>query len=101
MNISRIKTWGGIDSLHGTLNEVNYDFFCMKESDYTMKIMSTYDGLTIKEGQRNSKRNFAKDGTEQTINFKCTEPFANHFDYHHIVDDRNNLRRQTPSIEET
>ena len=92
---------GDSDSLHGSLNDVKYDFFCMKEPDYTMKIMSTYGGLTVSEGQRNSKRVFIKNGTEHTTHFKYTEPFANHFDYRHIVDDHNNLRHQTPSIEET
>ena len=95
------KKVGEGDSLHGTLNEVPYDLFCMKEPDYTMKIMSTYGRLIISEGQRISKRVFTKDGNKQKIDFKYAEPFANHFDYHHIVDDHNNLRNQTPSIEET
>ena len=29
------------------------------------------------------------------------EPFANHFDFRHAVDDSNNLRHSTPSFEET
>ena len=30
--------------------------FCMKEPDYTMKIMSTYGGLTMTNGQKYSKK---------------------------------------------
>ena len=33
------------DCLAGTLDNVNYNIFCMKEEDYTMKLMSTYGGL--------------------------------------------------------
>ena len=35
---------GDTDSLHGILDGVSYDIFCMKEPDYVMKIMATYGG---------------------------------------------------------
>ena len=95
------KEVGSTDSLHGTFDEVKYDFFYMKEPDYVMKIMSTYGGLLVKEGQRDSKRVFNKDGEEKKVVFCYTEPFANHFDYRHYIDDHNNLRHATPSLEET
>ena len=44
------KEVGDTDSLHGTLEGVPYDIFCMKEPPYVMKIMSTYCSLTVKDG---------------------------------------------------
>ena len=86
--------------LNRTLNGVKYDIFCMKEPDYTMEIMSTYGGLTVKEGQCDSKRVYTKDREQASTNFKYTETIANHFDYRHIVDNHNNLRNQITSIKE-
>ena len=42
------KEVGETDSLHGTFDGVKYNFFCMKEPDYAMKVMSTYGGLLVK-----------------------------------------------------
>ena len=42
---------GKTDSWSGTLDDVPYGIFCMKEPDYIMKIMSTCGGLTVKDGQ--------------------------------------------------
>ena len=50
------KYVGDTDSLLGTLNGVKYDLFYATENNYIMKIMSTYDGLTVKEGQSDSKQ---------------------------------------------
>lgn len=40
-----IKPIGGVDSLTGRLDNVPYNLFCMKDVDYTMKLMSTYGSL--------------------------------------------------------
>ena len=89
------------DFLRGTIDNVSFDIMCMKEPDYVMKIMTTYGGLTVKNGQRESKRcHLDSDGENIITRFQYTEPFANHFDYRHIVDDHNNLRHQVPAIEE-
>ena len=50
------------DSLHGVLDGIPYDIFSMKELDYVMKVMSTYGGLVVKEGQKDSTRKYEKDG---------------------------------------
>jgi hypothetical protein len=74
----------------------------MKDSGYTMKIMSTYGSLLVKDGQRDSIRTYTNAaGQNVTKKFKYTEPFANHFLYRHCVDDHNNLRHAGVSIEET
>ena len=93
---------GECDSFRGRLNGIDYDVFCMKEPEYVMKIMSTYGGLIEKDGQRESRRTYTNLANEKvTTTFKYKEPFANHFYYRHAVDDHNNLRHLTPSIEET
>ena len=58
----RTKNVGDTDSLHGKMDGVPYEIFCMKEPNYIIKIMSTYDGLIVKNGQRESKREYEKDG---------------------------------------
>jgi hypothetical protein len=41
------KDIGNVDALNGTLDGVPYKFMCMKDVDYTMKLMSTYHGSTL------------------------------------------------------
>lgn len=96
------KDVGAVDSLRGTLDNVPYDIFCLKEPSYVMKIMSTYSGLNVVEHAKESKRVFKdSDGENRTVTFKYAEPFYNHYHYRHSVDDHNNLRHACPSIEET
>jgi hypothetical protein len=73
---------GDCNSLPGTLDGVPYDLFVMKDSGYTMKIMSTYGSLLVKDGHKDSIRNY-KNVVGQNVmkKFKYTEPFANHFLY--------------------
>ena len=92
---------GDCDSFRGTLDGVPYDLFTLKEPDYVMKLMSTYGGLTVPSGQKESKRVWKENGQTRTATFQYTEPFANHFNYRHAVDDHNNLRHGLPSIEST
>lgn len=93
---------GGCDALPGVLDGVQFHIFGMKEPDYTMKLMSTYGSLTAKDDQRESKRIVKSEtGEETTKTFQYTEPFANHYDYRHVVDDHNNNRHSGISIEET
>ena len=93
---------GDYNSLPGVLEGVPYDLFVMKDAGYTMKIMSTYGSLIVKDGQKDAIRNYKNsDGNNVRKTFKYTEPFANHFLYRHCVDDHNNLRHSGISIEET
>ena len=94
------KEVGSTDSLKGTLEDVPYDIFCMKEPDYVMKIMSTYGGLFEKDGQKTSKRSFRIGNEDHNVEFKYKIPFSNHFDYRGVVDNHNGLRHMKPSIEQ-
>jgi Transposase IS4 len=91
------KEVGDVDSLRGTMDGINYDLFCMKDTDYTMKLMSTYGALLPSAEAPDKYR--VIDGNTKTI--KYTEPFENHYLYRHAVDDHNNLRHSDISLEET
>ena len=93
------KEVGECDCMRGNMDRIKYNVFCLKEPNYVMKIMSTYGGLIDPPRQRKDAIRTLLDGS--TITYKYTEPFANHFDYRHCVDDHNNLRHQTPALEET
>ena len=73
----------------------------MKDSDYVMKLMSTYGSLTPKEGCKDTQRTYKHQGTTVTTNFKYTAPYANHFLFLHAVDNHNNLWHSVLEIEET
>lgn len=91
---------GSVDAVKGKLDDEDYNIFCMKEPDYVCKIFGTAGGL-ITVDEREHRRVWTKDGQDQSVSFKYTEPFYLHFRYRHAVDDHNNLRHQVPSLEET
>ena len=47
---------GDCDAIRGELDDVKYHIFGIKEPDYVMKIMATYSGLTVLDGQKESVR---------------------------------------------
>ena len=91
------KEVGGSDVLHGTLDGIPYSVFAMKEPDYVMKIMSTYGTLLPPDHQPETFRTV----DDAPLSFRYTEPFANHYFARHCVDDHNNLRQGTISLEES
>jgi len=95
------KELGATDSVKGTLKDVEYNIFCMKDKDWVMKMMCTYGGLQnisdMKKTYRWIKGN--NQSPARSVSFKYKEPFANHYNYRHCVDDHNNLRHSVPSIE--
>lgn len=97
------KEVGSMDSLNGKMDNTPYDIFVLKEPDYSMKIMSTYGGLIEKAGQHETTRTWKENGETKTTKFKYKEPFANHYDYRHCVDDHNHIRHgdEGISIEDT
>ena len=89
-------------TLKGTLDGVPYDFFCMKDVDYTMKLMATYGSPLPKPDAPDKHRmKISNNGVRETLTFKYTEPFQNHYLYRHAIDDHNNLRHSDISLEET
>ena len=91
------KEVGAVDCLKGQIDSVPYNIFTMKEPDYNMKLMATYGTLTVEQGEKESVRHFG----EKSMKFKYTKIFSYHFKYRHMVDDHNNLRHSTPTLEDT
>ena len=91
------KAIGSVDCLKGVLDNEPYNVYCMKEPDYTMKLMATYGSLTCHDDEKDNTRRVG----DQVLRFKYTKPFSDHFQYRHAVDDHNNLRHSSPSLEET
>ena len=89
---------GTCKAISGKLDGVKYNIFCMKDSKFIMKIMTTYGTLNVENGQAETSRRLS-DGNSKK--FKYTECFANHYKYRHGVDDHNNLRHKVPSIEDS
>jgi len=52
--------------------------WCMKEPDYTMKIMGTASGLTVSDDQ-DHHCHWSENGQKKSTTFKYHEPFFLHF----------------------
>ena len=72
-----------------------YNLFCMKDTDYVLKLMTTYG--TLDEDQEKQSERYLGNGNFKK--FRYTECFKNHYLYRHAVDDHNNLRHKIQSIE--
>ena len=95
------KQVGEVDALPGVYDKKNFHVFCMKEPAYTMMLMSTYGGLQ-EVPSSNANRVWQDDnGVTQRKRFKYTEPFHNHYAYRNCVDNHNNRRQGTISVEDS
>jgi hypothetical protein len=75
---------GDANALNGTINGVPYNTICMKDVDYTMKLMLTYGStLPMDETASNRCQSYAEDanGNKATKEFKYTKCSDNHFLY--------------------
>eukprot|EP00957_Ditylum_brightwellii_P117515 8962743-Ditylum_brightwellii.AAC.1 len=79
--------------LPGELVGVGFDFFALKEPEYTMMLISTYGQLLVNEGQKENVRclELMGDG-ENKHRVTYTEVVSNHFQFCGAVDDHNNKR---------
>ena len=99
MNMEGVNV-GDTAAISGTLDEVKYNLWCMKEPDYVMTIMATGGRLMSDDSCKSTIRRWVEDGLERVKEFAYALPFDWHF-YRHAVDDHNNLRHALPSIEDT
>ena len=91
------KPIGSAESLHGSLDGIPLDIFCMKEEDYVMMLMSSY-GTNERVGD-NKYRTKTSDG--ERVTFKYPEVVHNHYKYRDAVDSHNSRRMAPIAIEET
>ena len=94
-HINDTKEIGEVATIKGNMDGIKYNLFCMRDADYVLKLMCTYG--TLDEDMNKETQRQLNDGT--TKKFRHTETFKNHYLYRHAVDDYNNIRHSTPSIE--
>jgi hypothetical protein len=84
---------GDVDSIHGHLNGVPFDIFCMKDVNFVTSLMSTY-GSNQRVG--NLKYRSTNEGR---ISFQYPVVISQHYLYRHAVDDHNARRHYPISFE--
>lgn len=95
------KEVGEVDALKMDSDGVTFHVWGMKESAYTMQMMSTY-GTSEEMQAAGTRHSFTNDSGELTTKqFNYTEVYANHYCYRHQVDDHNNRRHSPVSLERT
>jgi len=90
---------GSADALRGSVDNIDFHVFAMKEPDYTMMLMSTY-GTNNREAGKETKRQWKDDnGNRCEATFRYPEVVHNHYKYRHFIDDHNAKRHQPISLE--
>ena len=94
-----LKEVGNVDAVKKVEDGVDYHIFCMKEPDYVMKLMTTYE--TLETTDKRTRRKFKRGGVMETKQLMYTEVVANIFLYRHQFDDKNNRKHAPIYIEKT
>ena len=84
-----MKQGGDCDSWKGNMDEVPFHVYAMKEPNYVMSLMSTYE-TNIQSGKETSQEWVDGSGMKQQKTFHYPEVIGNHFLYRHSVDNHNN-----------
>ena len=93
------KEVGATDTLPGVLDDIPIHVHYMKEPDYVMMLMSSYE--TLSECGEGKKQHFKVNGQKQEKTFKCPEVVYNHYKYRDCIDNHNSQRMHPLSMEET
>ena len=92
------KNVGDADSWAGTLDNIPFHVYAMKELDYVMSLMSTY-GTNDRDNGKETQRDWKEGPTMKSVTFKYPEVIHNHFMFRHAVDDHNGKRHSPISLE--
>ena len=92
------KNVSNADSWAGTLDNIPFHVYTMKELDYVMSLMSTY-GTNDRDNGKETRRDWKEGATMKSITFKYPEVIHNHFMFRHAVDDHNGKRHSPISLE--
>jgi len=92
---------GDVEAISGTQDGMPYFLWGMKEPDYVMRMMATGGPLGARDTCKWAKRKWREGDRDMSMEFQYTAPYDWHFRYRHAVDDHNNLRHATPSLEES
>ena len=91
---------GETDAIQGTVDDVVYNLWGMKDPHYVLRIMDT-GGRLLEDDKCKETVIIWKENGDAVKNFKYKVPIDWYFYYRHAVDDHNNLRNSLPSIEVT
>ena len=92
------KNMGDADSWGGTLDNIPFHVYAMKELDYVMSLMSTY-GTNDCDNGKETRCDWKEGPTMKSVTFKYPEVIHNHFMFQHAVDDHNGKRHSPISLE--
>ena len=92
---------GNTYALQGTVYDVIYNLWGMKEPNYSMRIMATGGRLLTDETCKETVRIWKENGEDVVKKFKYKLPFDWNFLYRHVVDDHSNLIHSLQSIEDS
>ena len=92
---------GDTYDIQGTVGDVIYNLWEMKEPNYVMRMMDTDGCLLVYDTHKETVRIWNENGEDVVKKFKYNMTFYWNFLYPHAVDDHNNRRHALPSIEDT
>jgi hypothetical protein len=92
---------GDNHAIAGRMDEVAYNFWGVKESDYVMRMMSLGGPLAAYETCKEAVRKWKEGRIKVICQFKYACPFDWHFRYCHAANDHNNLCLCLPLVEDT
>ena len=90
-----------IDAIQGTIDDVIYNLWFMKEPNYVMRIMDAGGRLLADDICKETVIIWNENVEDMLKKFKYKLPFDWQFCYGHAVGDHNKLRHAPPSIEDT
>jgi hypothetical protein len=90
------KEVGDIDAWHGTLDNIPFHLFCMKEPAFVITIMATYGTLEMSE--KLTSRSYLEGNVKKQKTFAYSKVIYNHYNYRHLVDDHNAKRHSPISL---
>ena len=89
---------GDADSWAGTLDNIPFHVYAMKELDYIMPLMSTY-GTNDRDNRKETQWDWKEGAMMKSASFKYPEVIHNHFMFRHAVDDHNGKQHSPISLE--
>ena len=91
------KNMGDANSWAGTLDNIPFHVYAMKEPDYIMSLMSTYE-TNDRDNGKETQQDWKEGATMKSVTFKYPEVIHNHFMFRHAMDDHNGKQHSPISL---
>ena len=92
---------GGKYDIQGTVDDVIYNLWGVKEPTYEMIMMDSGGRLLEDYTCKDTVKRWKENGEDVVKKFKYKLPFDWHFRYRHVVEDQKNLRHALSLIQDT